>query len=438
MSYYDKQFETANREEIENLQWVKLKSLLELVYRRNPFYQDKFKKHYISLSDIKELNDLEKLPFTSKQDFQKDQELNPIFGTNLSEPIENYIQYHQTTGTTGKPLKWLDTRESWLWRARCIAHVFKAAEITNHDILFLPFSFGPYTAFWGAYEAAQHLGVLTIPGGGWTTEQRLQSLLENKATVVVTTPTYALRMAEVASEEGIELTLSDVRVIILAGEPGATIPSVREKIEKSWRARVFDYPGLTEVGTYAFMCSEQPQALHVIESEFVVEVINPDTGRHVPEGEIGELVLTNLGRTASPAIRYRTGDLVKLTSVACQCGRIFRLLDGGVLGRKDEMLIIRGVNVFPSAIADVLEKFLEAGNEYQIVAYRKGDVDELEVQVELTPELNGLEKNIALELKKSLNLRISVRPVPLGTIERSDYKKKIFLDKRHNNVVNPN
>jgi len=428
--FYDAATETAPLEKIRDIQWQKLQDMLKKVYQGNRFYQNSFKKHGVALEDIRNLDDITKLPFTTKKDFQRDQEEHPVFGTNLTEPFENYVQFHQTTGTTGKPLKWLDTKDSWAWRARCMAHSLAAAGVTNNDVLLLPFNFGPYTAFWGVYEAAQHLDVLTIPTGGWTTEQRLNSIVENQATLIIGTPTYMLRLAEAAQEEGIDLANSAIRVLILAGEPGAMIPSVREKLEKAWGARVFEYPGLTETGTYAFMCEHDNRALHIIESEFIVEVLDPKTGRSVADGETGELVLTNLGRTCSPAIRYRTNDLVRLEKSSCACVRTFGKLIGGVLGRQDEMLIIRGVNVFPSTMGNIVEEFLELGNEYQITAYRRGDMDELKIQIEMNPSSKDVSELIATELKKRLNLRVDIQTVSKGTLARSDYKGKRFIDER--------
>lgn len=437
MGYFDAATETAPRERLEVLQWQKLKNLLEVVVSRNPFYRRKFETYGVSVQQVHDLSDLSKLPFTTKTELQEDQEQHPPFGTNLSEPLENYVQYHQTTGTTGKPLKWLDTKESWQWRARCIAHALCGAGLTTRDIFMLPFNFGPYTAFWGAYEAAQLLGLLTIPTGGWETKQRLQCLVDNRVTALATTPTYARRMAEVAAEEGIDLKNCDVRAVLLAGEPGAMVPAVREKIETAWGAKVYEYPGLTEVGTYAFTCeySDRTWAIHVIESEYIVEVIDPESGRAVPEGTVGELVITNLGRSCSPVIRFRTGDLVRLKKGTCRCGRTFALLEGGILGRRDDMLLVRGVNVFPAAVANVLEKVLPPGYEYQIVCYSAaGGEDALKVQVEVAPGKEQWRELVQRELKARLNLRLEVEPVPPGTLPRAEYKAKRIVDLRAKGV----
>lgn len=432
MEYFDAEVETAPLEKLRSLQFKRLKRILEIVYRSNPFYQRKFQEHGITPDDVRCLEDIRKLPFTHKKEFQRDQEENPPFGTNLSEPLENYVRYHQTTGTTGRPLKWLDTKESWRWRGRCAAMSLWAAGVRPSDVVFFPFAFGPHVAFWGLFEGASQIGALVIAGGGWDTQQRLTSILENRVTVVCCTPTYALRMAEVAKEKGINLRDSSVRILVHAGEPGALVPSIRKKIEEAWGAIPYDYPGLTEVGAYGIHCRNQTNAIHVNEAEFIIEVINPNTGEPVPEGEQGEMVLTNLGRACSPAIRFRTGDLVRLKKGICPCGRTFRMLDGGVIGRVDDMITIRGMNIFPLQVGEIVERHLVVGEEYQMVAYSEKGLDEFKVTVELVEGRNSEEvaKAIQEDLRQRFEIRFQVEVVPPGTLPRSNYKSKRFIDKR--------
>jgi phenylacetate-CoA ligase len=431
MEFFDQKVETASREEIGVLQFRKLEGLLKKVYATNPFYRSKFENFGVTPSDIRSLNDLQRLPFTVKKEFEEDQERHPIFGTNLTEPLENYVRYHQTTGTTGKPLKWLETKESWQWRGRCAAMALWAAGVRSPDIVFFPFAFGPHVAFWGLFEGVFQIGALAIAGGGWDTLQRIKSILENQVTVICCTPTYALRLAEVAKENRIDLANSSVRITIHAGEPGALIPSIRKKIEEAWGATPYDYPGLTEIGAYGIHCQYDKQAIHVNESEFIIEVINPSTGEYAPEGQVGEMVLTNLGRSCSPTIRFRTRDLVRLKKSACLCGRTFRMLDGGVLGRSDDMIIIRGINIFPPKVGEIVEGHLVVGEEYQMVAYsEKGG--EFKVMVELLEGRNGEEvaRAIREDLRQRFEIRIDVEVVPPGTLPRSEYKSKRFVDKR--------
>lgn len=432
IEYFDQKVETASRDETVMLQFKKLETLLEKVSASNPFYKEKLKQHGIHLQDIRNPDDLQKLPFTIKREFEEDQERTPPFGTNLTEPLENYVQYHQTSGTTGKPLKFLDTKESWEWRGRVACHILKGAGVIQGDRILFPFNFGPYTAFWIMYEGAYQLGILIIPTGGWNSLQRLECMIGNRATVIPTTPTYALALAETAKENGIDLASSSVRSLLLSGEPGALVPQVREKLQKIWNARCFDYIGLTEVGTWGFQCTEEPNGVHILESEFIAEMVEPGTDRPVPEGEVGELVLTNLGRACMPSIRYRTGDMVKIKKGICPCGRTFRVLEGGVLGRKDEMIIIRGVNVFPNVLINVIESHLQPGDNYRIEVHREKGTDEIAIQLEMKEKEKKemIPQAIQGEIKKRLNLRIEVEIVPYGTLPKFDYKAKRFVDRR--------
>jgi phenylacetate-CoA ligase len=432
IEYFDRKVETASPDEMGRLQFEKLMALLEKVCTSNAFHRNKFSQSGITLSEIRSLDDLSKLPFTTKREFEKDQAEHPPFGTNLTEPLENYVQYHQTSGTTGKPLKFLDTRESWTWRGKVACYILKGAGVKKSDRILFPFNFGPYTAFWIMYEGAYQLGILIIPTGGWSSLQRLECLIENKATVIPTTPTYALALAEAARERGIDLASSSVKSLLLSGEPGALIPQVREKLQNLWNARCFDYIGLTEVGTWGFQCTEEPNGVHILESEFIAEIVDPETGTPLPEGEVGELVLTNLGRSCMPAIRYRTGDLVRIRKGSCPCGRTFRVFEGGVLGRKDEMIIVRGVNVFPSLLINVVESHIRPGEDYQIEVYKEKEVNEIVIRLELKEEDKGDSfcEAIRNEIRRKLNLRVGVEIVPKGTLPKIDYKAKRFVDRR--------
>ncbi len=432
VEYFDEKVETASRDEMAALQFQKLQTLLKKVYATNRFYRNKFDSIGITPSEVRSIDDLHKLPFTVKKEFEKDQDKNPVFGTNLTEPLENYVQYHQTSGTTGKPLKFLDTRESWQWRGKVACYILKGAGVNRGDRILFPFNFGPYTAFWIMYEGAYQLGNLIIPTGGWNSLQRLQCIIENRATVIPTTPSYALILADTAKEHHIDISGSSVRILMLSGEAGALVPGIREKLQRLWNARCFDYIGMTEVGTWGFQCTEEPDGVHIIESEFIAEIVQPKTGKPVEEGEAGELVLTNLGRSCMPAIRYRTGDLVKVKQGICSCNRTFRILEAGVLGRKDEMIIIRGVNVFPNVLANVVESHIQPGDDYQIEAYKDAGVDEVAIKLETKEEemAGMIQRAIQDEIKSKLNLRVEVKVVPKGTLPKFEYKAKRFIDRR--------
>jgi phenylacetate-CoA ligase len=415
--------QTASREAIATYQLNRLRTGLRRVLESNRFYQRKLAG--VDPRQLTSLDALALLPFTVKAELVNDQLAHPPYGTNLTYPLREYVRLHQTSGTTGQPLKILDTMESWDWWADCWATIYRAAGVGPEDVVFLAFSFGPFIGFWSAYEGAKRIGALTVPGGGQTSSQRLQTILATNATALICTPTYALHLAEVAQQEGLDLAASAVRVTIHAGEPGASIPSTRRRIEASWGARTYDHIGMTEMGAYAFTCRLQ-DAVHINEAEFIAEILDPVTGAPVAEGEQGELVLTNLGRWGSPAIRYRTRDLVRRGPTRCPCGRTYLTLPGGVLGRVDDMLIIRGVNVYPSSIEDVL-RALPAVEEFRITVFKDGELDEIALEVEC-PETEVPQVEAAL--RQALSLRVPVRAVASGSLPRFELKARRVVDRR--------
>jgi phenylacetate-CoA ligase len=415
--------QAADRETLTRYQLIKLRAGLALALRSNGFLRDK-----LGGFDVERLTSMEalaELPFTSKRELVEDQRAFPPYGANHTFSPREYVRLHQTSGTTGQPLMVLDTAESWEWWAECWEAVYHAAGVGRDDVVFLAFSFGPFIGFWSAYEGAKRIGALVVPGGGQSTSQRLRTILATNATVLVCTPTYALRLAEVAREEGIDIATSAVRVTIHAGEPGASIPSTRARIEEAWGARTYDHIGMTEMGAYGFTCLNQ-DAVHVNEAEFIAEVLDPLTGAPVAEGLQGELVLTNLRRWGYPAIRYRTGDRVVRGPTRCACGRTFLTLPGGVLGRVDDMVVVRGVNVFPSSVEAALRQFTEV-DEYRIVLTRSGEMDEIAVEVEC-PET--LAPEVELALRSALNLRVPVRIVEQGSLPRFELKARRLDDRR--------
>ncbi|MCH7721025.1 MAG: AMP-binding protein [Planctomycetes bacterium] len=393
--------------------------MMERVLASNPFYAKKFS----GMAFDAETSNVQSLPFTTRQEIQQDQQDHPPYGTNLTYPIDRYVRQHQTSGTSGRPLRWLDSADDWAWFRHCWGIIYRAADVGPQDRFIFPFSFGPFIGFWAAFESAVAMGNLCLPAGGMTTSARLRYLMENEVTVVACTPTYALRMAEVATDDGIDLAGSSVRMLIVAGEPGGNVPSTRARIESAWGARVFDHAGMTEIGPWGFECVEAPGGMHVIESEFIAELIDPDGDQPVPDGEIGELVLTNLGRLGSPLIRYRTGDQVRLTRGPCACGRSFARVEGGILGRSDDMVIIRGNNVFPSAIEGILHGFDEVA-EFRVEVDQGASVTELRIEVEpgSSQGADRLGQRIDRALRDRLHFRPVVRMVAPGTLPRFEMK----------------
>lgn len=419
---------TLTRSEIEALQLEQLRSLVAEVIPANKFYTQKLQAAGVGF-DIASLADfVARFPFTTKPELVADQLANPPFGTNLTYPLNRYTRFHQTSGTSGTPLRWLDTPESWEAMLECWTEVFRAANVGAGDRVMFAFSFGPFLGFWLAFEAGARLGALCLPGGGLGSAARLRVMQANGANVLCCTPTYALRLAEVAAEEKIAIPKLGVKTIIVAGEPGGSIPATRAKLESLWPgARIFDHHGMTEVGPVTFECPAQPGVLHVIESAYYAEVIDPATGQPAAKGE---LVLTTLTRTGSPLLRYCTGDLVNcgVRSVergisACECGRFDLALEGGILGRVDDMIIVRGVNIYPSAIEEIIRGFAEVA-EFRVHVSAKQALTEMRVEIE--PVAGVAAPALATRLEqifhKAFALRVPVSVVAPGTLPRFEMK----------------
>jgi phenylacetate-CoA ligase len=415
---FDRTLETLEPERLLGHQWRRFRGMAEELLASNQFVGRKWRAAGVrSVEDLRSWDDFRRLPLTEKEELVDDQTSNPPFGTNLTYALERYVRVHQTSGTSGSPLRWLDTQESWEWWARCWGFVLRGAGVGPADRVFFPFSFGLFIGFWAGFEGARALGALAIPGGGQDSPTRLAWMEALGATVLVCTPSYALHLAEVARERGIDLSKLPVRITVHAGEPGAGIPAVRARIEDGWGARAFDHGGMTEMGAYGYECTQQA-GLHVNESEFIVEVIDPATAAPARDGE---LVLTNLGRVGSPVVRYRTGDHVRLAEAPCPCSRTFSRLEGGILGRLDDMLIVRGVNVFPAAIEGVVRRF-PAIDEFQIEVFRAGELDEVRVLVEVGDAAGA--SRLQEALRASLGIRLEVAPVPLRSLPRYDLKAR--------------
>lgn len=426
MTFFRNALETMPREQLPLRQLERFRSLIDRVLPENRFYRKKWAAAGAVPADIATFADFAALPFTAKTELFVAQEEAPPLGTNATFPEKAYTRLHQTSGTTGVPLRVLDTEESWDWWGECWGYVFSGAGVTCADRIFLPFSFGPFIGFWAAVEGARKIGALMIPGGGLDSLQRLHRIRELGATVVCCTPTYALRLAQVAGENNLDLRSMPVRVLILAGEPGANIPETKARIESAWHAKCFDHAGASEVGAHSFECEIQPGGIHINEIEFIAEVLDAETGRRVSDGEIGELVITNLGRAGFPAIRYRTGDLVRWNPAPCACGRTFARFDGGLIGRTDDMITIRGVNIYPSAIENVVRRFSEV-TEFLVTVSKAREMQLLEIQIEVgTGEGEGLRREVELALHRALSLRPVVRLAQSGSLPRSELKARRF------------
>jgi phenylacetate-CoA ligase len=443
------------------LQLERLNELLAEVVPSSQFYRAKLGPVAPRLDSLAELREL---PLTSKEELVEA----AAEGDWRTRPDADYVRYHQTSGTHGRPLAVLDTANDWRWWCDTWQHVLDAAAVQPGDGAMLAFSFGPFIGFWSAFEALAERGVLVLPGGGMNGAQRLDLIERMAPSLLFCTPTYALHLAEEARAHGIDPASLSVRKIVVAGEPGGSVPATRTRIGRAWAAEVFDHAGATEVGPWGFGDSllegfagdgplrngplrngplrngplrngplrngpprdaspSNPESpgLRVIESEFIAEFLSVETGRPAGEGELSHLVLTPLGRHGSPVVRYRTGDLVRpLWTGPGGCN--FVRLEGGVLGRADDMAVVRGVNVFPSAIDEVLHAFPEVV-EHRTTVVRRGEMDELVVEVEDHLANPG---RIAEELRVRLGLRVDVRLAPAMSLPRSEGKSRRFFDTR--------
>ena len=399
----------------------RLSELLELVLERNPF-----QRRRVEALGLGAAPSLGELPPLTKQELIEDQAEHPPFGTNLTYPLDRYSQLWQTSGTTGPPLRVLDTAEDWSWWRRLFAHTLTVAGVGSEDRVGLAFSFGPHVQFWASHGGLQELGAMAVPLGGMTSAQRIQTLGEIEATAVWCTPTYALRLHEVAVHERLEAAFESVRLVICTGEPGASLPAVRSRIEESFGARCIDHAGLTETGPFGYPCAEG-HGLHVLEDEFVCEIVDPELNP-TPEGERGELTITPLRRTGFPVLRYRTGDVLVNTAERCPAGHDGRWLPGGIVGRTDDMAIIRGMNVYPSAVEEAVRRVSGSG-EFRITFYTElSGMDEIKLEVELEEGTGA--RRLQETMRQRLGLRVRVVPVAPGVLPRQNGKARRVVDAR--------
>ena len=385
-----------------------------------------FQRGRLRGASVSTLADVRALPFTTKDELLGDQAATPPYGTNLTFGLESYTHLHLTSGTVGERLRVLQTAEDWQATRRCFALVLREAGITAADRVALPFPFGAYLQFWAAAAGVEDVGALALPLGGLEGRERLRAIAEFEATAIVCTPTYALGLIDVALEWGLEDAFASVRAVVCQGEPGASIPAARERIESAWGARVFDHAGSTEVGVFSYPCAAGG-GLHVNGREFLCEILDPSSGEEAAEGTQGELVLTALSRVGCPAIRFRSGDVVDVGGV-CPAGHDDVWLPNGIVGRTDDMVVIRGMNVFPSAIEQTLR---EAGllGEYRIRFYTEAtERDEIRVLVEATAP--ALVRTIEERIFGRLALRVRVVPVMPGVLTAQRLKARRVEDMR--------
>ena len=399
----------------------------ESVLPQNAFYLRKLRigAGNVSKSWIKD--NFDSFEFTSKLELQNSQTSYPPYGDFHYLDNAQYNRFHQTSGSTGKPLLFLDSKDGWEWLLNNWVKIFALAGIEKGDHLFFPFSFGPFLGFWTAFESACKAGCLSFPGGGMSSESRLELIQNQKINVVFTTPSYALRLGEVARIQGINLQDLGLKKLVLAGEPGANIPATRLRIEKNWGPIIVDHHGMTETGPVTVECSTTPGLLHIIENAFIAEVIDPNTQKKLSPDSIGELVLSSIGRVGCPLLRYRTGDIVHLNQQKCACGFNGQSLTGGILSRADEMIFLKGNNIYPSALQNMLHS-IEGILDFRITFYKTEGNPHLLFEIETLPTDSDSIKNM---LEKKIQTAFLFKPVikivPTGTLPTQELKSKRFI-----------
>ena len=430
VTYWRKDLETMPREKLEELQLYRFKDRMKHVYERSPMYRRKFDEARIKPDDVRTLADILNVPFTIKEELRESQAAVPPWGDFICIPPEEGVRVFQTSGTTGIPVRAILNQADWsVQYYEQFMHFMYGYGIKKSDILFVPFNFGLHVAWWGFSAALQQEGVMMVPGGGQSSQDRVRNIFEWEATVVCGTPTYMLYLGELAAKMGTPLTGSKVRILVVAGEPGAQVASTKKTLEELWGAKVYDDIGSTEAANWGYECVAQ-KGTHLIESMFYAECLNTDTLKPVPDGEVGELVLSNLTCESMPLLRYRIKDLVRFNKQTCECGRTFLRLDGGVLGRSDDMFQFAGINIFPSGIENLIREVEEFSTEYQLVVPKMGSGKHLKIRLEpAAPDISPEKMQEAVKkFIDTMKFRITVTPqvevANIGELPRFEGKAK--------------
>jgi phenylacetate-CoA ligase len=432
MKYWDEKFETMSVEAMQDFQFTQLEKTVNWVYEKIPFYKNKLEDLGVKPADIKSLGDLAKLPFTVKNDLRD----NYPFGL-CAVPVQDLVRVHASSGTTGKPITGpytADDLEQW---TACMARNMTAAGVRSNDIIQNAYGYGLFTGGLGFHQGATKIGATVIPTSSGQTERQITIMQDFRSTVLFSTPSYALTIAEKATQMGVDMKSLPLRVGVFGAEPWTQ--EMRKEIEERMGIKAHEAYGLTELGGpgVAFDCEAQDGYLHVNEDHILIEIIDPVTGEVLPLGQKGELVFTAIQRQAMPLLRYRTRDITSVKREKCSCGRTLVKMEK-VYGRSDDMLIISGVNIFPSQIESLLLDQKEVEPQYVIIVKKKGYLDTLEVHVEAKPAvyeagaemIKGAEQKIENHIKGMIGIGIRVRLVAPGTITRSEGKAKRVIDER--------
>lgn len=435
--YWNPFLETLPLERLQQLQLKKFKKLFDYTYQNSKFHRRLYQQAGLEPGDIKTFADIAKVPKVEKAMMRSIQRRDPFpYGEALCVPLEEVVEFRQTSGTTGQPVYQPDTWQDWEWWSESWSYILYAQGFRKTDRVFIPFGYNVFVAFWAAHYAAEKMGCEVVPGGVLDTAARILKIQELKATAMMATPSYVLTMAETAKNRlGIDPAKDlTVKRIVCAGEPGASIPSTRRRMEEAWGAKVYDHVGATEIGAWGYECREQ-SGIHINEALFLVEVEDLTTGEPVTQaGRKGKMVITALDRMAQPCIRFDSKDVVEWSESPCSCGRTFRLFKGGVSGRADDITKVKGVLLSPSAIEEVVRSFSELSDEYEVMVTKKGDTDDISLKVEILPGQEWAQKEILARLKDQLrlqtNLNYQIEVHSFQSLPRPEGKAKRFKDLR--------
>jgi len=436
--YWNPILETLPREKLQKLHLKKFQNIFEWAYEHSKFHHKLYSDAGIEPGDIRTFDDIPKVPKVEKSMMRAIQGKDPYpYGDMLCVPLEKVTEYHQTSGMTGQPVYQPDTWQDWESYVEAWAYILYAQGYRDYDRVFVPFGYNIFIAFWGAHYGAEKLGCEVIPGGVLNTEARILKMQELRATAMMATPTYVLGMADTARRKlGIDPAKDlQIRRITASGEAGASVPATRKRMEEAWGAKVYDHIGATEIGAWSYECIYQ-RGSHVNEALFLVEIEDIDTGEIITTpGRSGKMVITALDRMAQPCIRFDSKDVIEWNPEECECGRTFRLIKGGVIGRADDITKVKGVLLAPTSIEEVVRGFPELSDEYEVLVTKKGDLDDITLKVELVPgQQNNIETiraRLIDQLRIKTNLGYNLEFHDYGTLPRYDVKAKRFKDLRH-------
>jgi len=434
--YWNPILEKLPREDLATLQFQKFKRIFKWAYEKSKFYRTLWAEAGIKPEDIRTREDIKNIPKVEKSMLRDIQRKDPFpYGDILSVPLEEVVEFRQTSGTTGQPVYQADTWQDWEWWSECWSYILWAQGYRPQDRVFIPFGYNVFVAFWAGHYAAEKIGCEVVPGGVLDTKARILKIQELRATAMMGTPTYLLNMGETAKKMGISPESLGIRKITCAGEPGASIPGTKKRLEDMWGAKVYDHAGATEIGAWSYECTAQPGGLHVNEAFFFVEIEDLTTGEIIEEPlKRGKMVITALDRIGQPCIRFDSKDIIEWDPNPCPCGRTFRLIKGGVLGRADDITKVKGVLFSPLSVEEVVRSIDGLGNEFELIITKEGDRETLHLRVELLPEAESQQEFLKLRLTDALrlktNLSYEIEFHPYGSLPRYEVKAKRFKDLR--------